>query len=155
MSIDYVALATYDLDGTVMLTKVPIHESDMTQGFVYKNAPSSVSLANDQMAIEIRLGYHNSMEDTDPYYRVSCVANYSGSNKNVSVPAYTYVYKTSVGDEAQPGQFYVFATKDDEILCSLPEVSVTDSTVASGHCYFDYDFWRISTKYMPNLIPAN
>lgn len=156
MLIDYIALAQYDLEGSVTLTKVPIHESDETQGFVYKSSSGGLYMTDRDMVIVITLRYHNTLESTDPYYRVTTFFNSGIDNAYVQWPANSYVYRTNIQDGTGENYFMVFCTQDDEVLCSLPEAdTLRGDDVPVAQCYYDYDFWRISTKYMPNLIPAN
>ena len=157
MSIDYLAHAVYDTDGSVTLTPIPIATPASPQGFFWTQNGIGIELERHQSVVIININYHNSLEDSDPYYRVVNVWNDESITFDYNIPSKSYYYVYDNQSAITDQSFIVFVNKDNEILCSVPEAgfnAMTRSQQAAAS-YFDYEFWRISTKYMPNLIPLS
>lgn len=153
--IDHISLAQYETDGTINLTDIPIHAYNSSLGFVYVSAGTSFTLPTEHQMIIIKSYYHNTLEDEDPYYRVTTYWNYDGSDASVWVNAGSYVYIASIEDGVDVDYMYVFVTKDDEVIMSLPEANtLSGEGCPAAHIYLDYDDWRISPQYMPHLDPS-
>lgn len=157
-TISYIAAAAYLQDGTVNMVIIPVGPVPGSEpGFLWTANSTNIALPSYASVIMIKLLYHNSLEDEDPYYKVTTYSNYTDNEQGVTVPAKSYYYVYSLPSiNINDNQFIVFATKDDEIICSLPEAMPYDyqSGVAAGAAYYDYDTWRISKDYMPNLVPS-
>lgn len=152
------AHATYEDDGTVTFNTIPTAQDASPPGFIWTENASTAILTLGQSVLIVNLRYHNNLENLDPYYRVTDVWNDTLDSYGVTIPAKSYYYIYSNEDGNYDNSFIVFVNKDDEIICSAPEAgSWLDShgETQAATCYYDYDFWRISPAYMPNLVPSN
>lgn len=155
-SISYIATASYETDGTVNLDVIPTSASASPPGFLWTENAANVTLPMYSSMMMIDLRYHNSLEDEDPYYRVTNIVNNVMGDQTIAVPAKTYYYiYTEPAPNLNDNKFLVFVNKDDQIICSLPEALTYQYAegVAAAASYYDYDSWRISLEYMPNLVP--